>query len=468
MKYGLPRAAIEKICSVFARFAPIEKAVLYGSRAKGNFKPGSDIDLTLFGENLTSAQVGEIAEALDDLLLPYTIDLSLYAELNHAKLREHIDRVGVVFFKRGSAGQHQGAAMKKGWQTKSLGDLCDILDHKRKPITKCDRVAGKYPYYGATGILDHVEGYLFDEPLVLVGEDGAKWESGENTAFAIEGKCWVNNHAHVLRPHRTEILDNWLIHFLHHSDLTEFVSGLTVPKLNQGSLREIPIPVPPLPEQHRIVAILDEAFAGIATAKANAEKNLQNARAIFQSHLQSVFTQQGAGWVEKRLKECFRLKSGDGLTSKAMNGGRYSVFGGNGIAGEHDEFNLLGDNVIIGRVGALCGNARHITENIWLTDNAFKIVDPSFEFDGSFLTYLLNFKNLRSFARQAAQPVISNSSLKDLLLPFPEIAKQKKIAAQLDALTSETQRLASLYERKLDALEALKKSLLHQAFAGEL
>ncbi|MFH1902541.1 MAG: restriction endonuclease subunit S [Candidatus Omnitrophota bacterium] len=145
----------------------------------------------------------------------------------------------------------------KGWQTKHLGDLCDVLDNKRKPITKRDRIAGKYPYYGATGVLDHVQGYLFDEPLVLVGEDGAKWESGENTAFAVEGKCWVNNHAHVLRPDRTKLLDNWLIYHLNHSDLIEFVSGLTVPKLNQGTLREIPIPLPPIPEQQRIVKKID-------------------------------------------------------------------------------------------------------------------------------------------------------------------------------------------------------------------
>lgn len=151
-----------------------------------------------------------------------------------------------------------------------------------------------------------------------------------------------------------------------------------------------------------------------------------------------------------------------------MKGGKYPVFGGNGIAGMHDEFNLSGDNVIIGRVGALCGNARHITEEIWLTDNAFRIVDRCFEFDGAFLAYLLNFKNLRSLARQAAQPVISNSSLKDLLLPFPEISKQKKIAAQLDDLAEETQLLARIYERKLAALAELKKSLLHQAFTGEL
>lgn len=200
--------------------------------------------------------------------------------------------------------------MKAGWQTKTIGNLCDVLDSQRKPITKCDRIAGEYPYYGATGILDYVEGYLFDEKLVLVGEDGAKWASGENTAFSVEGKCWVNNHAHVLRPHRDQVLDSWLIYFLVHSDLTEFVSGLTVPKLNQGSLREIPIPVPPLAEQQRIVGILDAAFDGIATAKANAEQNLQNARALFESHLQSVFTQRGEGWVTKTLGNICEVKDG--------------------------------------------------------------------------------------------------------------------------------------------------------------
>src|SRR5438552_1381307 len=104
-------------------------------------------------------------------------------------------------------------ALKREWQRRPLGDLCDVLDHRRKPITKRDRVVGRYPYYGATGVLDYVEGYLFDEKLVLVGEDGAKWASGENTAFMVDGKYWVNNHAHVLRPHRDRLLDSWLVYF---------------------------------------------------------------------------------------------------------------------------------------------------------------------------------------------------------------------------------------------------------------
>ena len=166
----------------------------------------------------------------------------------------------------------------EGWESKPLGEVCAILDSLRRPVTKSDRRAGPYPYYGATGIVDYVDEFLFEEPLVLVGEDGAKWGSGEATAFGVSGQYWVNNHAHVLRPTRSRLLDQWLIYYLVHEDLSRFVSGLTVPKLNQGSLREILIPLPPLPEQRRIVAILDEAFEAIATAKANTEKNLQNAR----------------------------------------------------------------------------------------------------------------------------------------------------------------------------------------------
>jgi len=123
----------------------------------------------------------------------------------------------------------------------------------RKPITKSDRKAGKYPYYGATGILDHVEGYIFDEKLVLVGEDGAKWDIGDQTAFIADGKYWVNNHAHVLRPQREKIVDEFLVGVLNAIDLSPFITGVTVPKLNQEKLRSIDIPLPPLEIQKKMI-----------------------------------------------------------------------------------------------------------------------------------------------------------------------------------------------------------------------
>ena len=100
MRFGLPESAIEQIGAIFASHREIERAVLYGSRAKGNFKPGSDIDLTLFGTDLTHELLLDLLVELDDLLLPWMIDLSLFASLNHPALQEHINRVGVVFYQR--------------------------------------------------------------------------------------------------------------------------------------------------------------------------------------------------------------------------------------------------------------------------------------------------------------------------------------------------------------------------------
>lgn len=387
--------------------------------------------------------------------------------------------------------------MMSGWKSETLGCLCDILDSQRKPITKCDRKSGKYPYYGATGILDYVEGYLFDEPLVLVGEDGAKWASGEYTAFAIAGKCWVNNHAHVLRPHRSIMLDNWLIYYLVHSDLSEFVSGLTVPKLNQGSLREIPIPVPPISDQKRIVSILDEAFDGIATAKANAETNLNNARALFESHLQSVFAQRGDGWVEMSLAELCDIKHGFAFKSEyfttegdyvVLTPGNFYESGGYRDRGEKQKYysgeipkgyvldegdllvamteqaaGLLGSPIIVPESDKFLHNQRLglVTKKIgipWVNNFFFHV----------FNTHAVR-KEIHDSASGVKVRHTSPTKIGEVVVAFPtSISEQHAIVSKLNDLDAETQRLESIYQQKFDALDALKKSLLDQAFTGEL
>ena len=100
MKSGLPDDAIAAIHKVLAKFPAVETAILYGSRAKGNFRAGSDIDLTLIGTNLTTRDIGDIDNALDDLLLPWRFDLSRLTDIDHAALRDHIDRIGVVFYQK--------------------------------------------------------------------------------------------------------------------------------------------------------------------------------------------------------------------------------------------------------------------------------------------------------------------------------------------------------------------------------
>lgn len=385
--------------------------------------------------------------------------------------------------------------MSTRWESKALGDLCEILDSQRKPITKRNRTNGEYPYYGATGIVDHVSEFIFDEPLVLVGEDGAKWASGENTAFHVEGKCWVNNHAHVLRPRRTTVNDNWLVYYLNHSDLTEFVSGLTVPKLNQGNLREIPVPIPSLSEQQRIVGVLDEAFAGLATAKANAEKNLQNARALFESHLQSVFTRSGEKWVARPLVElCEVFSDGDWIESKdqSSSGIRLVQTGNVGIGVFKDRAEkarfisqstfkrlrcteiVAGDCLIsrlpdpVGRSCILPGTGDRMITAVDCTIVRFKskVCLPEF-----FNLYSQSTKYLSAVAEKCTGTTrsrISRTSLGLTPIPVPPLEEQRRIAAHLDVLAADTQRLDQLYRQKLVALDALSKSLLHQAFSGSL
>jgi type I restriction enzyme S subunit len=252
--------------------------------------------------------------------------------------------------------------------------------------------------------------------------------------------------------------------------LNSLGTGATFKELSGSKLKEVPVPITSFPDQQRIVGLLDEAFAGIATVQANAKKNLQNARALFESYVQSVFTQRGSGWVEKTIADSFKVRSGDFLPAKAMVGnGSFNVFGGNGITGRHNRNNLSGENIIIGRVGAKCGNVHHLEGDVWVTDNALYISEYLCHFDLGFLTRLLRFKDLRSRANQMAQPVISYTTIKDTSLAFPlSKVEQKKLSSSFDALEVETERLASLYERKLAALEELKKSLLDQAFTGKL
>lgn len=139
-----------------------------------------------------------------------------------------------------------------------IGDICEILDSKRVPITATERQPGPYPYYGANGIQDYVADYIFDDELVLLAEDGGNFGSKDKPiAYRVSGKCWVNNHAHVLKP--KEGLDvNYLCYSLMFYDVTGLVNGATRQKLTQADMRKMEIPFPPLDEQRKIAAVLDK------------------------------------------------------------------------------------------------------------------------------------------------------------------------------------------------------------------
>ena len=172
------------------------------------------------------------------------------------------------------------------WEVKTLGDVATFLDSKRIPITESERKKGIYPYYGASGIIDYVNNYIFDGDYVLLGEDGANIvDRNSRLAFVVHGKCWINNHAHVLHPNEDMDLD-FLSEYLESLDYTSYNTGTAQPKLNREKCNSIPVIKPPLAEQRRIAKALSDVDALISTT----EKLIQKKKNIKQGTMQNLLT----------------------------------------------------------------------------------------------------------------------------------------------------------------------------------
>ena len=387
--------------------------------------------------------------------------------------------------------------MKTGWPMKTLDKIAVNLDSKRIPITKSDRVIGEYPYYGASGIVDYVAHYIFDGDALLVSEDGANLLARSTPiAFPASGKYWVNNHAHILKF--DDITTQRFVElYLESIPIDEYVTGAAQPKLNQKALNSIPIPFPPRPEQQRIVGILDEVFDRITTAKTNAEKNLQNARALFENHLQSVFTQRGKGWVETTLEKVLAVQPQNGwsppaanhsdsgtpvLTLSSVTGFRFrpdklkftsaSTDSRRNYWVKNGDFLITRSNTpeLVGHVAIASG----INEPTIYPDLIMRMNPAPDRMITEFLYYQMRSPSLRkeiTGRAQGANPTmkkISNGAVKTLPIAVLPITTQRAIVKTLNGLTAKTQRLESIYQQKLAALDELKKSLLHQAFTGQL
>ena len=370
------------------------------------------------------------------------------------------------------------------WETKKLGDVCEILDTLRKPITKKDRINGSYPYYGATGVVDWVADYIFDERLVLVGEDGAKWSSGDKTAFIVKGKIWVNNHAHVLRPHPNIVMHEWLTYHLVHLDLKKWVTGLTVPKLNQANLRSIPIPIPPLPEQKRIVAKLDKAFAEIEDIlKITKKEEKIVIEALQASLMKKLFIPDekiNSDWEDLELTNVCTLLNGRAYKKpELLQEGKYPVLRvGNFFTNTNWYYsNLeLEDNKYCDNGDLLYawsasfgprlweGEKVIYHYHIWRIDINEKLVDKRFLF------YWFDFdKELIKSASGTGTTMmhVSKSSMEKRRINLPPLPEQKLIAEQLDKVFTEVKLLHNVLQKKIEQISFLKSAILKKELQSE-
>jgi type I restriction enzyme, S subunit len=397
--------------------------------------------------------------------------------------------------------------MKAGWEVKLLGKLFQVGSSKR--VLKSQWKTKGVPFYrgreitrlAADGFVDN-ELFISEELFAELAEKSGVPQAGDIVITAIgtignahvvrDADKFYFKDASVLWMKRTsdvssEFINLWLKSPLFFDQLDKG-NGATVDTLTIQKLQGLRVSVPPLPEQHRIVALLDEAFAGIATAKANAEKNLQNARALFESHLQSVFKERGEGWATKKVSEIAKHSLGK-MLDKAKNKGepqpylrnlnvRWFEFNLSNLlempflATEVEKYTAVKGDVLICE-GGYPGRAA-----IWDQDypiyfqkalHRVRFQEPT---HSKWFVYFLYAQDktgeLKKHFNGAGIQHFTGEGLARFEVPLPPLPELCRSVAKFDTLREETQRLESLYQQKIAALDELKQSLLHQAFSGQL
>ena len=396
--------------------------------------------------------------------------------------------------------------MKEGWEIKTLGEVCEVMnggtpktgvpmnwDGSHLWITPAEMGKRLTPYISNTerkltdfGLRDSSARMLPPKSVIL----SSRAPIGH---LVINTEPMATNQGCKGLIPRSQLHYKYLYYYLLSivDLLNSLGTGATFKELSGGKLKEVTIPFSVLTEQLRIVAILDEAFEGIAAAKAKAEKNLKNARQLFESHLNSVFSQRGEGWVEKTIEQiCSKITDGEHLRPKMTPNGipflsakdvldNNLVFTDSLFVSETDAIKFRkrcnperGDILIVSR-GATVGRTCVVnTSKDFCLLGSVILLKVEKNYSSHFIAYALKSSALRNqlmtVSEAAAQPAIYLRDIKTLRIGSPSLIEQEAIVCHLDKFSAETQRLESIYQKKIEALDALKKSILQKAFDGEL
>jgi len=384
-------------------------------------------------------------------------------------------------------------AVPREWEVKPLADVVDFLDGRRRPIKDSNRakMRGSIPYYGASGVVDYVNDYIFEEDLILLGEDGENILSRRTRlAFKISGKAWVNNHAHVLRPRTGMVLD-YLVEFLESRDYEQYNTGTAQPKLNKLVCSGIAVLCPPVPEQRAIAAALSDVDVLIASLDRLIAKKRDLKRAAMQQLLTGQTRLPGfhGEWEVKRLGELFEITS-----SKRVFQSEWKP--------EGIPFYRARELAVLGEIGRV-DNELFITKSLY---KAFKTAhgvpeagdmlvtgvgtlgkvyvvtgDHDFYFkDGNIIWFKIRGSVSPEFLRQlyltkvvmkqitdaAAGTTVGTytiSGAKKTKIPFPCLPEQTAIAAVLSDMDAE---IAAL-ERRREKTRLLKQGMMQELLTGK-
>jgi len=375
--------------------------------------------------------------------------------------------------------------VKAGWQTKKLGDICDFEGGSQPPKSEFiyDERIGYVRFlqirdFGSdkniTYIRESKKNRLCCEEDILIGRYGA------SVGKILGNKAGAYNVALMKTMPNLSIVDRrWFHKFLlseeFQTPLLNIADRSAQAGFSKDDIYDFPVPVPPLSEQRRIVAILDEAFEGIATAKANTEKNLQNARELFESHAKRVFSQGAGHWPTKTIDEIstnFDSKRVP-ITKCDRKAGEFPYYGASGIVDYVADYIFDGDTLLISEDGAnLLARSTPIAFSVsgryWVNNHAH-ILKFDHMATQRFVELFLESIPLDEYITGAAQPKLNQKALNSIPIPIPvSVDEQAQVVGRLEIVAEQSELLQAAYERKLAALDELKRSLLHQAFSGAL
>jgi len=361
---------------------------------------------------------------------------------------------------------HYENVLPDGWCLTDIGELLINRDGERKPVSSVIRskqTSKIYDYYGAAGVIDKVDSYLFDERLLLIGEDGANLLSrSKNNAFFAEGRYWVNNHAHVLDATDKNLLD-FIAIVINSMKLDDYITGSAQPKLSQDNLNKIPIVLPPLAEQQRIIAeikkwftlidqieqdkadlqttieltkskILDLAIHGkLIPQDPNDEPAIELLKRInpdFTPCDNGHYTQLPEGWAICKMKQITSITNGKSQKNVETLNGIYPIYGSGGVIGRANQYLCIAGSTIIGRKGTI-NNPIFVEEHFWNVDTAFGLKANDAILDKYLYYFCLSF-DFSKLDKSTAMPSLTKTSIGNVLIPIPPYKEQERIVAKID------------------------------------
>ncbi|MBI5730511.1 MAG: restriction endonuclease subunit S [Ignavibacteriales bacterium] len=404
-----------------------------------------------------------------------------------------IKRINADIIREDQSNQHHPRSISPNWSWVKLGDVCEIIMGQSPPSSTYNNKKIGLPFFQGkaefTELYPEVikwcsEPQKIAEPLDILVSVRAPVGS---TNIANQ-KCCIGRGLAAIRYSDCH---KFIFYFfrLIEKDLDNLGTGTTFKAISGKILNELPIPLPPLPVQHKIVGKIEELFSELDSGVANLRKAKEQIKIYRQSVLAYAFSgkltqelridngelkiekdnsQLPSGWKCVKLGEILNVSSGKGLTSANMqDNGKYSVYGGNGINGYYSKYLFEESKLILGRVGAKCGVV-HITKpKSWVTDNAL-IVYFKQEVNINFFYHCLTYHNLNKLSVSTAQPVISGAKIYPYEILFPPLETQHHIVSEIERRFSVADKLAQTIEESLKKAEQLKQSILKRAFEGKL